>query len=81
MVSDALAHEGRSLGEDLAEDADDLVELGLTGDERRRDLQHRVAAVVRAADQARVEERVRQVAAQELLALLVRERLTRVLGP
>src|SRR5206468_8928342 len=32
------------LAEDVAEDAGHLVELGLAGDERRRDLDHRVAA-------------------------------------
>ena len=43
----------------------DLVELRLARDERRRDLDHRVAAVVGAADQPRVEEARREVAAQE----------------
>ena len=39
-----------SLGEDVAQRAGDLVELGLRGDERRRDLDDRVAAVVGAAE-------------------------------
>ena len=45
------------LGEHVPEDAGDLVELRLAGDQRRRDLDHRVAAVVGAADQALLEER------------------------
>ena len=42
----------RGFLEHLAEDARDLVELRLAGDQRRRELDHRVAAVVGAADQA-----------------------------
>ena len=59
------------LGEDVAEDARHLVELRLARDERRRDLDHRVAAVVGAADAARARTAVREEPAQELLALLV----------
>src|SRR6187551_3935009 len=45
--------------EHLAENAGQLVELGLARDERRRDLDNRVAAVVGAADEAPLEERRR----------------------
>src|SRR5581483_3984521 len=62
------------LREDVAEDADDHVELPLRGDERRRDLDDGILAIVRAADQAVLEERVRQVAAEQRLALLGGER-------
>jgi hypothetical protein len=68
-----------SLGQHLAEDARDLVELGLSGDERRRDLDDGIAAVVGTADEAGVEQRVREIPAEEALALLVRERLARLL--
>ena len=67
------------LGEDVAEDARDLVELGLLGDERRRDLDDRVAPVVGAADEAPLEEPGREEAAEQRLALLVREGLARLL--
>src|SRR6266511_1119713 len=67
------------LGEDVAENGDDLVELRLLRDERRRDLHHRVAAVVRAADEAPLEEPRGEEVPQERLALLVRERLARLL--
>ena len=63
------------LGEHVAEDADDLVHLGLGRDERRRDLHDGVAAVVGAADQPGLEECRREVAAQQRLALGVVERL------
>src|SRR4029453_14703441 len=79
LGSDASAHERRRLGEHLAEDADHLVELLLPGDEWRGDLQDGVAAVVRAADEPGVEERVREEPAQQALALLIREGLARVL--
>src|ERR671918_45875 len=75
----ARLHARPRLTEDRAEDGGDLVELGLLGDEGRRDLDDRVAAVVRAADEARLEEARREEAAQERLALLVRERLARLL--
>src|SRR3954469_197818 len=67
------------LGEYLTEDSDDLTELLLAGDERRRDLDDGVAAVVRAADQPLLEEPRREEAAQERLRLGVVERLARVL--
>src|SRR6185369_1991814 len=67
------------LGEHVAEDADDLVHLRLAGDERRRDLDHRVAAVVLAADEPGLEEPRREEAAQERLALVVVERRPRLL--
>ena len=62
------------LGENVAENRDDLVELLLSGDERRRDLDDRVAAVVGTADQPALEELRREEAAQQRLALLVVER-------
>src|SRR5215204_6818579 len=65
--------------QDIAEDADDLVELGLPGDERRRDLDHRVAAVVGAADEPALEEGGREEAAQQRLAFVVVEALPRLL--
>ena len=51
------AHALAGRGEDVAEDIRDLVELRLPRDERRRDLDDRVAAVVGAADQPALEER------------------------
>src|SRR4051794_10700790 len=51
----------------------DLGELLRAGDERRRELDHGVAAVVGAADEAAAEELPREEAAQEGLGLLVRE--------
>ena len=68
----------RRLGENVAEDADHLVELLLARDERRRDLDHRVAAVVGAADETALEQRSREKAAQEPLALVLGERLARL---
>src|SRR5690554_7172457 len=44
-----------------------LVEVALVADERRRELDDGVAAVVGAAVEARVEERAREVAAQQSL--------------
>src|SRR5918995_3932596 len=73
MSGDAGATPG--VGQDVAEDADDLVELALPGDERRRDLDHRVAAVVGAADQPALEEGGRKEAAQQRLAFVVGEAL------
>ena len=66
-------HQLPGLGEDVAEDAGDLVELPRARDERRRDLDHRVAAVVGAADQAALEQAAREEAAQQRLALGVVE--------
>src|ERR1700678_702247 len=63
------------LGEDRAEDLLDLVEVLLGADQRRGELDHRVAAVVGPADQPRVEQRVRQVPAQQPLGLVFVEGL------
>src|SRR3954466_8949628 len=68
----------RGLLEDRPQDGLHLLEVLRPGDERRRELDHRVAAVVRAADQAEAEQLGGQVAAQERLGLLVAERLLRV---
>src|SRR5262245_59345077 len=65
--------------EHLAEDRDDLVELGLLRDERRRDLDDGIAAVVGPADEPGLEEPRREEAAEERLALLLREGLARLL--
>ena len=51
----------------------DLVELLLRGDQRRRDLDDRVAAVVGAADEPLLEQPRREEAAQQRLALLLVE--------
>src|SRR5580693_7329714 len=67
------------LGEDRAEDLLDLVEVLLRADQRRGELDHRVTAVVGAADEAGVEQRVRQEAAQQPLRLVVVEGLLGVL--
>ena len=67
------------LGEHVSEDSHDLVELGLVGDERRRDLDDRVAAVVGTADEPALPEPGREEAAQERLALLVGEGLAGLL--
>src|SRR5204862_6060166 len=67
------------LFEHVGEDPHQLVELGLTRDERRRDLDDRIAAVVGAADQAALEQLRREEAAQQPLRLLVREGLARLL--
>src|SRR3954453_13979699 len=61
------------LGEDGAQDPVDLLERGGVRDQRRRQLDHRVAAVVCAADQAVLVEGARQEAAQQRLGLLVAE--------
>src|SRR3954470_24007120 len=65
--------------ENVTENRHDLVELVLTRDQRRRDLDHRVAAIVGPADETALEETRREEAAQERLALLVVERLAGVL--
>src|SRR5690242_9032950 len=65
--------------EDRAEPALDVVELRLADDQRRRELDDGVAAVVGAAVDAGVEERLGEVAAQEPLGLLVVERLAGLL--
>src|SRR5450755_339078 len=56
----------------------DLFELLGTADQRRRELDHRVAAVIGAADQPAAEELDRQEPAQQRLGLGVGERLLRV---
>src|SRR6476469_454826 len=65
--------------EDRPQPALDVVELRLPDDERRRELDDRVATVVGAAVDAGVEQGLGQVAAQQPLGLLVVERLARVL--
>ena len=60
--------EGGGLVEDGAEDLLDLVEVGLVADQRGRELDDRVAAVVGAAVEALVVERLGEEAAQQLLA-------------
>src|SRR4051812_9307638 len=60
-------------GQAAAEDGLDLVELVLARHERRRELHHRVAAVVGPADQALLEQHGREEAAQHRLALLLGE--------
>src|SRR3984957_5152252 len=67
------------LGEDRAEDLLDLVEVLLRADQRRGGGDHRGTAGVGAADEAGVEQRVRQEAAQQPLRLVVVEGLLGVL--
>src|ERR1700742_176714 len=67
-------------GQDLTENSHDLGDLLLTGDERRRDLDARVLAIVGTADEAVLEQRARQEAAQERLALVRAERRARLLA-
>src|SRR5262245_43717536 len=72
----ANASEQRAgLVEDHAQDLLDLVEVLLGADQRRRELDDRVAAVVGAAVEALVVQRLGEVAAQQLLRLLVVEGL------
>ena len=61
----ALIEARAGLGEHVAEDPHDLVELLRAGHERRRDLHDRVASVVGAADQATLEEPLREEPSQE----------------
>src|SRR6202042_3731933 len=63
------------LRQHAAQDLLHLVEMLLGAGQRRRKLDDRVAAVVGAADQPRVEQRVRQEAAKQPLGLVVVERL------
>src|SRR5580658_11044049 len=63
------------LRQDRAQDALDLVEVLLPADQRRGELDDGVAAVVGAADEPGVEQRVREEPAQQPLGLLVAERL------
>ena len=67
------------LGEHGAQDVVDLFELLGVGDQRRRQLDDRVAAVVGAADQPALVELAGEEAAQQLLGLLVVEALLRLL--
>src|SRR4051794_23949923 len=57
----------------------DLLELLRAGDERRRELDDRVAAVVGAADESATEHLRGEEAAQQPLLLVARERLLRLL--
>src|SRR6266550_5562676 len=57
----------------------DLLELLGVADQRRRQLDHGVAAVVRTTDQAAPVQLAREEAAQEPLRLLAREPLLRLL--
>src|SRR5689334_25194685 len=66
-------------GEDRPQSRLDVVELGLADDQRRRELDHRVAPVVGAAVDAGLEQRLGQVAAQKALGLRVVERLAGLL--
>src|SRR3954451_4326288 len=63
------------LGEHRADDRLDLGELLRARDERRRELNHRVATVVGAADEPPLVQLAREEAAQQLLGLLVAEAL------
>src|SRR5215210_9545901 len=67
------------LGEHLAQDPVDDLELLAVRYERRGELDDWVAAVVRAADQPVLEELARHEAPEQLLALLVGEALLRLL--
>src|SRR5215470_10585600 len=62
------------LSQDGAQDSLYLVEVFLGAGERGRELNHRVTAVVGAADQSGVEQRVRKEAAEQPLGLGVVER-------
>src|SRR3954451_20692542 len=74
----AVQHPARRLLEDGPQDRFHLLELVGPGDQRRRELEDGVAAVVGAADQAALEELARQLAPQERLGLLVGEGLLRL---
>src|SRR4051794_19521684 len=74
----AVEHPAGGLLEDRPQDGLHLLELLGAGDERRRELDHRVAAVVGAADEAAAEELAGQEAAQQRLGLLVAEGLPRL---
>src|SRR5271155_5138323 len=66
---------GPGLGEHRAQDLLYLVKVFLAADERRGELDHRVAPVVGAAYQPGIEQRVGQESAQQPLRLVVVERL------
>ncbi len=63
------------------QDVVDLFELLGVGDQRRRQLDDRVAAVVGAADQAALVELAGEEAAQQVLRLIVVEALLAYRGP
>jgi hypothetical protein len=65
------------LGQDVAKDLLHLVELGLPADRRRSELDDRVAAVVGAAVEPGLEQRLGKEAAQESFGFLGVERLAR----
>jgi hypothetical protein len=69
------------LGQDVAKDLLHLVELGLPADRRRSELDDRVAAVVGAAVEPGLEQRLGKEAAQESFGFLGVERLARGLCP
>src|SRR3954468_16613045 len=71
----ACSDKSARLGEDLAQDLLHLVEVLLVTDQRGSELDDRIAAVVGAAVEARVVERLGLEAAEELLGLLVVEGL------
>src|SRR5919197_203025 len=71
MLEDPLP----SLAEHRPDHRLDLVELLGTRDERRRELDHRVATIIGAADQPALVELAREEAAQQVLGLLVAEAL------
>ncbi|KPC69595.1 hypothetical protein ADL26_18040, partial [Thermoactinomyces vulgaris] len=62
-----------SLRQHRAQDALDLVERGLVGDQRRRELDDRVAAVVGPAVQAVVVQRLGEEAVEDAFGLLLGE--------
>src|SRR4051812_49743002 len=66
---------GPGVGEDAPEDLLDLVELALADDQRRGELDDRVAAVVGPAVQALLVERLGDVAVEDALALVLAEGL------
>ena len=71
----ASVHPARGLLEHGPQDGLDLLELLGAGDQRRRELDDRVAAVVGAADQPAAEQLAAEVAAQQRLGLLAVEAL------
>src|SRR5262245_29543152 len=64
--------------EDVAEPPDEVVEKRRVADQRRRDLDDRVAAVVAARDQLGADQRLGQALSEQFLALLCIEA---ALGP
>src|SRR5918912_983815 len=60
---------GARVRKDVAQAPHELVDHGAVGDERRRDVQHRVAAVVGPRDEPRLQEAAGEEAAQQPLAL------------